>query len=114
MENLVKSLVSVIAHNDYVELCKVIGNKNFENALKALDGFNLSVGNCACDGQLIATDVFFDFNFRSLNGTIFRTPKGDCEIYECFAVWLDDFTTPIASVTIDSEGKVDVEKVLLL
>lgn len=112
-KKLISSLVRMVAHNDYMELCKVVGNKNFENALKALDGFNLSVENCTCNGTLIGTDVFFDFNFRSLNGTIFRTPKGGCEIHEVFDVWLNDFATPIANVLISSEGEVDVEKVLL-
>jgi hypothetical protein len=102
------ALVKKIAQNDYKELCKKINNLSFENAFKALDSFNLSVEPTTCGKELISIAQMFDFNFGCLNGTIFSTTKGGCEIYYVFDVWVDEFSTPIARVSIRSEDDVEV------
>jgi hypothetical protein len=102
------ALVKKIAQNDYKELCKKIANLPFENAFKALDSFNLSVEPTICGKELISITQMFDFNFGCLNGTMFNTAKGGCEIYDIFDIWLDEFSAPIARAFIPSEDNIEI------
>ncbi len=114
MEEIVKAFVTELAKRDYKALEEKLQNMSYENAFKALDGFNLSAEPTTIKGVLLSVEQFFDFNFGCLNGTIFRTNDNKCEVGERLAVWLDDFSTPIAEVYVNSIGEVEVTNVWLV
>lgn len=76
----------------------MLENVPFEDAYMKLGGFNLT-SESSIIGEKCVIDTFFDFNFGCLNGTIFRTREGMCEIHDTFDIWLDGiYCTPIARV----------------
>ena len=88
-KEIVTAMVQQLAQNDYNALCKKIANMTYEDAFKALNGYNLSAEPNMCGNELISISEFFDFNFGFLNGTIFRTQNNKCELHEIFDFWVD-------------------------
>lgn len=108
-KGIVDIMVQQLAQNDYKALCKKIENMTYEQAFKALDGYNLSAEPNMCDNELVSISEFFDFNFGFLNGTIFRTENNECEIHEVFDFWVD--ASPIARLEISKDGQINDTKV---
>jgi hypothetical protein len=50
---------------------------------------------CTRKGELFGLGIRFDYNYKHINGTVFRTSKGGCELYETISVWDDEFSSPI-------------------
>ena len=113
MESIIKSLVQELVKRDYAALNEKVANMPFEIAFKALDSCNLSAEPNMCGNELISISEFFDFNFGCLNGTIFKTNNGKCELGETYDIWVADHPSPIARCEIDCEGNVEMDKVWL-
>lgn len=109
MKKITERLVKELANRDYKELAKLVKKLTFEEALKKLNGFNMETNTWVMGDkkEYVATTISFDFNFKSLNGTIFRTPNNKCELHEFFDIWLDTISTPIAKCEVDFKGNVD-------
>ena len=95
METIIKKLATEIAQHDYNELYEILEGVSFIDAYNQLEGFNLEMNECTCKGELINIDIRFDYNFNHINGTIFQTKNGGCELGERVAVWVDDYESPI-------------------
>ena len=104
-KGIVVIMVQQLAQNDYKALCKKIESMTYEEAFKALDGYNLSAEPVTCNNELIDISEFFDFNFGFLNGTIFRTKNNKCELHEIFDFWVD--ASPIARLQISKNGQIN-------
>lgn len=103
MERLISALVKKIAVSDYKMLRSIMSNAHYDfNLLKdVLGGFNYSVDD---DREL------FDFNFESLNGTIYRKKGFDkAALGAVLDVWVGDYSSPIASVFLNEkeDGEID-------
>jgi hypothetical protein len=106
---ITEALVAELAKRDFESLCEKINGMSYEDAFKALNGFNLTADPITVGGkELLGINEFFDFNYKSLNGTIFRTEDNGCELYESFEVWLDEFSSPIARVEICLDDSIEV------
>ena len=95
MEKLVKRLATELAKYEFNELENVLSDMPFIKAYNVLKGFNLEMDECTCKGELLSISVRFDFNYKHINGTIFQTEDGGCELYEIISVWDDEFSSPI-------------------
>lgn len=96
MEKLIKKLATELAQYEYNELFERLAEMTFIDAFNTLGGFNLDMGtHRTCEGELFAIDIRFDYNFKHISGTIFRTADGRCELGEGVAVWVDDHSSPI-------------------
>ena len=58
-------------------------------------GEELVIYKCTNNNELLNIEVRFDYNFKHINGTIFQTKNGGCELGESVALWLDDYSSPI-------------------
>ena len=92
---LIKKLATELAQRDYNELFELLRGVTFVDAYNKLGGFNLEMDECACDGELIAIQIRFDYRFNHIEGTIFRTENGGCELGEGVAVWDSSYSSPI-------------------
>ena len=88
---------------DFKELSLKLKDKSFVDAYNMLDSFNLETYPIFSGDVLIGIETFFDFNYKSLNGTI-KCENGKCKIHTRFDIWLENMTSPIAMVDI-KEGK---------
>ena len=95
MEKLVNRLATELAKYEFKELLKKVSKMSFIEAYNKLHGFHLEMGECTCKEELISIHVRFDFNYKHISGTIFRTSHGYCEVYNRVAVWDDVFSSPI-------------------
>lgn len=95
MERLIKKLATELAQRDYNELYELLEGVPFIDAYNKLGGFNLEMDECTCKGELLSIQIRFDYNFNHINGTIFRTKNGGCELGETIAVWDDNYSSPI-------------------
>jgi hypothetical protein len=95
MEKLVIRLATELAKYEFNELENLLSDMPFIKAYNALKGFNLEMDECRCKGELLSISVRFDFNYKHINGTIFQTEDGGCELYEIISVWDDKFSSPI-------------------
>lgn len=103
-------LIAELAKRDFNVLKVLLENVPFDDAYMKLGGFNLSAESYRKDDECVI-DIYFDFNFACLNGTIYRTPDGLCELSNRYDIWVNEIeTTPIANVDIDECGNVDVVK----
>ena len=94
-EKMIEKLAQELGNRDREDLCKVVSTKKFEEAFIDLDGYNLTCEPITINGQEFGNNTFFDLNYKSIATTIFKTPNGNCEVYECVDVWLDDLSSPI-------------------
>lgn len=95
MEKLVNRLATELAKYEFNELANLLSDMPFIKAYNMLKGFNLEMDECKCKGELLSISVRFDFNYKHINGTIFQTKDGGCELYETIAVWDDEYSSPI-------------------
>lgn len=99
MEKLIKKLATELAERDYKELYEMLENMTFIDAYNKLGGFNLEMNTSTCGKELIGISLSFDFNYKHINGTIFRIDDGSfegaCELYQRISVWDDEFSSPI-------------------
>lgn len=95
MEKLVNRLATKLANYEFNELANLLLDMPFIKAYNVLKGFNLEMDECKCKGELLSISVRFDFNYKHINGTIFQTEDGGCELYEIISVWDDEFSSPI-------------------
>lgn len=95
MEKLVNRLATELAKYEFNELANLLSDMPFIKAYNMLKGFNLEMDECECKGELLSISVRFDFNYKHINGTIFQTKDGGCELYEMISVWDDEFSSPI-------------------
>jgi hypothetical protein len=95
MEKLVNRLATELAKYEFNELENLLSDMPFIKAYNVLKGFNLEMDEWECKGELLSISVRFDFNYKHINGTIFQTEDGGCELYEIISVWDDEFSSPI-------------------
>lgn len=95
MEKLVERLAAELARYEFNELAEMLSGMSFIDAYNMLKGFNLEMDECKCKDELLGLQIRFDFNYKHINGTVFRTDDGGCELYETVAVWDDEFSSPI-------------------
>ena len=95
MERLIKKLATELAQHDYNELFEMLEDMTFIDAYNKLGGFNLEMDDCNCKGELLSIQIRFDYNFKHINGTIFRTEDGGCELHEMVCVWDNEISSPI-------------------
>ena len=95
MKNLIKKLATELAQHDYNELYELLEHVSFVDAYNKLGGFNLAMDDCTFKGKLYSIQIRFEYKFKHINGTIFRTKNGGCELGERVAVWVDDYELPI-------------------
>lgn len=106
MNELVYCLIEELATRDYKSLVDEIKTTSYEVANDKLHGFNhqdeVSGENGFHRGES------FDFNYKSLNGTIYRSYDGGCELYKTFDLWIDnlDISTPLAKVEFNDDDEV--------
>ena len=95
MEKLIERLAIEVAKYEFNELANLLSDMSFIKAYNTLKGFNLEMSECTCKGELLSIQINFDFNYKHINGTIFRTEDGGCELHEIVSVWDDEFSSPI-------------------
>lgn len=99
MENLVNRLAAELAKYEFNELLEKLEDMTFIDAYNKLGGFNLEMNETTCGKELIGISLSFDFNYKHINGTIFRIDDGSfegaCELYQRIAVWDDEYSSPI-------------------
>lgn len=99
MEKLVNKLATELAKYEFNELSEMLEDMTFIDAYNKLSGFNLEMGTSTCGNELIGISLSFDFNYKHINGTIFRIDDGSyegaCELYQRISVWDDEFSSPI-------------------
>lgn len=78
MEEILKNIVKV----EYAEVCALVEHLNYEDAFKKLDGFNLTADPITMKGVWIGNNEFFDFQYKHIQGTIFKKKNGKCEVWE--------------------------------
>ena len=85
---MIKMLANELARRDYDSLCEYVSTMNFDEAFKALGGYNRE-------------DDFFDCNYKAITATIYQesdsnrclvSPRG-------IEVWLPDYATPIKIIS---------------
>ena len=94
-EKLVNRLAIELAKYEFNELANLLSNMSFIEAYNTLKGFNLEMSECKCKDELLSISVTFDYDYKHIRGTIFRTEDGGCELHEMVSVWDDVFSTPI-------------------
>lgn len=95
MEKLIKKLATELAQRDYNQLYELLEGVPFVDAYNKLGGFNLEMDDYTRNGELLNIQVRFNYNFGRINGTIFRTEDGGCELGETVVVWEDGYSSPI-------------------
>ena len=99
MEKLTKRLATKLAKHDFNDLANILSDMSFIEAYNMLNGFNLEMGKSTCGDELMGLTISFDFNYKHINGTIFRIDDGSyegaCELYNRISVWDDEFSSPI-------------------
>lgn len=99
MENLVNRLAAELAKYEFNELLEKLEDMTFIDAYNMLKGFNLEMNTSTCGKELLGISLSFDFNYKHINGTIFRIDDGSfegaCELYQRISVWDDEFSSPI-------------------
>ena len=95
MEKLVNRLATELAKFEFKELSEKLSEMTFIKAYNELKGFNLEMDECTCQGELLGLQIRFDYNYKHINGTIFKTEDGGCELYDMVSVWDDEFSSPI-------------------
>ena len=99
MEKLVIRLAAELAKREFNELFEMLEDMSFIKAYNTLKGFNLEMGESTCGDELLGINLSFDFNYKHINGTIFRiddgTFEGACELYNRISVWDDEISSPI-------------------
>jgi hypothetical protein len=96
-ETFIYKSMSKMANEDYELLLDKINGKSYKDAFELLEGFNESNE---------PNNEFFDFDFKSLNGTIYNK-NGKCAISNELEVWLNEFYSPIGKLTIDENKKTE-------
>ena len=91
------NFIKELAQSDIDSLNKVILGMTYNDALSQLNSFNAENDNEFSN---------FDFNYRSLNGTIYKTKDGKCKLADRIEIWLSEFYSPIAMVKLDDSHKV--------
>ena len=73
---------------EYNELCALVANMKYEDAFKALNGYNLTADPICVgtDGKFVSLNEFFDVTYKHINTSIFRTENNGCEVWEEFNV----------------------------
>ena len=95
MEKLVNRLATELAKYEFNELANLLSDMPFIKAYNTLKGFNLEMDECKCKDELLGLQIRFDFNYKHINGNIFQTNDGGCELHEIISVWDDEFSSPI-------------------
>ena len=99
MEKLTKRLATKLAKHDFNDLANILSDMSLIEAYNMLNGFNLEMGKSTCGDELMGLTISFDFNYKHINGTIFRIADGSyegaCELYNRISVWDDEFSSPI-------------------
>ena len=99
MEKLVYRLAKSLAEYEFNELANLLSDMPFIKAYNTLKGFNLEMDECKCKDELLGLQIRFDFNYKHINGTIFKIDDGSyegaCELYQRISVWDDEFSSPI-------------------
>lgn len=90
-----EELAMEIAKIDREELVNLVKDMKFEDAYNKFNGFNLEMNPSHSGEKLMEVNPMFDLNYKSIATTIFKTPNGNCEVYEYVDLWLDDISTPI-------------------
>ena len=93
-EKLIKELATELANYEYNELSDKLSEMTFIEAYNALKGFNLEMDDLTCNGELFGIQVRFDYNYKHINGTIFKDGEY-CELGETITVWDSNFVSPI-------------------
>lgn len=96
-------LLGEIVVRDYTDLTERLKDVSFVDAYNTLKGFNLTTNPMFANGKLKEVNTFFDFNYKSLNGTI-HCDNGKCKVHGLLDVWLEDESSPIAKVRVTDEG----------
>jgi len=96
-EKIIMALATELAKRDLKALESFVCGMKFADAYKVLNGFNFSIwiDEEGYEG------TSFDVNYKSITATIFRSDDGYCFVYDTCDVWLNDISSPIASVTIN-------------
>lgn len=99
MEKLIERLATEVAKYEFNELANLLSDMSFIKAYNTLKGFNIEMGKSTCGDELIGINLSFDFNYKHINGTIFRIDDGSyegaCELYNRISVWDKEFSSPI-------------------
>ncbi len=95
MYKLIKKLATEVAQRDYNQLYELLEDISFIDAYNKLNGFNLEMDDMTCNDKLFHIQIRFDYNYKHINGTIFRTEDGGCELGERVSVWDEDYSSPI-------------------
>ena len=76
------------ALSDITELETMIqkSSKNFNEIYNCLKGYNLQ-------------SEMFDFNFKSVSGTVIKHKNGDTVLFNHFDVWTNQQSTPLFNTT---------------
>ena len=84
-----------MAKRDMKSLENFVCGMRFNDAYKALNGFNLESWD---DGDGIK-GTSFDVNYKSITTTIFKDDDGYCFLYDTCDVWVDSISSPIKTIT---------------
>ena len=95
MEKIIERLAAELAKYEFNELEGILFGMPFIKAYNMLKGFNLEMSKCMCNKELLSLQITFDFNYKHISGTIFRTDDGGCELHEMVSVWDDKSSSPI-------------------
>lgn len=99
MEKLIERLATEVAKYEFNELANLLSDMSFIKAYNTLKGFNLEMGKSTCGDELLGMYISFDFNYKHINGTIFRIDDGSyegaCELYQKISVWDNEISSPI-------------------
>ena len=107
-EVMLKAMIAELAQSDLDALNVALKDKKYETAFKELDGFNLTSDPITCKDEFLGLNEFFDYNYKHLNGTIFRC--GDlCEIGENVDFWMRDCPSPVARLETNGRKVFHVE-----
>lgn len=108
----IEKLIVTIVKPQWNEVDDIAEDLTFEKAFKVLDGYNLTANPITCGTELISISQWFDFTYKNIKGTIFRTESGDCELGETWELTLDgDRTDAVLAISLDGED-IEVEAVL--
>lgn len=109
----IEKLIVTIVKPQWNEVDDIAEDLTFEQGFKVLNGYNLTADPITTkDNKLIYVSWWFDFTWKNIKGTIFRTESGDCELGETWELTLDgDRTDAVLAISLDGED-IEVEAVL--
>ena len=96
-EEIIIALAKELAKRDLKSLEDLLCGMKFADAYRTLGGFNLEDWVDE-DGDECSS---FDVNYKSIATTIFKGEDGYCFVYDTFDVWLSDYSSPVATITLD-------------